>query len=130
MRIKDTRNRMVTWRARDAPPRSKKDAGQDDDNSRDSRGDSFPFRLVLVRHDRLSFSSLRAVTRKPLDNHGCLKFCELSRTSHISISPPTAFPLVHLALQSMICLHYPLSSLFGGASCRLGGYHTGHGAKL
>src|SRR5882672_1709810 len=121
---------MVTWRTRDAHPRSKKDAGQDDDNSRDSRGDSFPIRLVLVRHDRLGFSSLRAVTCEPLDNHGCLRFCELSRTSHISISPPTAFPLVHLDLQSMFCLHDPLSSLIGSASGRSGGYETGYGAKL
>jgi hypothetical protein len=62
---------MVTRRARDAHPRSQKDAGQDDENSSDSGGDSFPFRLVLVPHDRLSFSSLRAVTGNPLDNHGC-----------------------------------------------------------
>src|SRR6266446_1920698 len=55
VRIKDARNGMVTRRARDAHPRSKKDAGQDDENSSDSGGDSFPFRLVLVRHDRLSF---------------------------------------------------------------------------
>src|SRR5216684_6915943 len=130
VRVKDARNRMVTRRARDAHPRSKKDAGQDDENSSNSGRDSFPFRLVLVRHDRLSFSSLRPVTCKPLDNHGCLKFCELSRTSHISISPPTAFPLVHLALQSMFCLHHPLSSLIGGSSGRLGGYETGRGAKL
>ena len=53
---------MVTGRARDAHPRSQKDAAQDDENSSDSGGYSFPFRLVLVRHDRLSFSSLRAVT--------------------------------------------------------------------
>jgi len=57
------------------------------------------------------------------------EFCELSRTSRISISPPTAFPLVHLALQSMFCLHHPLSSLIEGASGRLGGYETGHGEK-
>src|SRR6267154_5826565 len=121
---------MVTWRARDAHPRNKKDAGQDDENSSDSGGDSFPFRLVLVRHDRLSFSSLRAGTCKPLDNHGCLKYCELSRTSHISISPPTAFPMVHLALQSVFCSHHRLSSLIGGASGRLRGCETGHGAQL
>jgi hypothetical protein len=90
---------MVTRRARDARPRSKKDARQNDENSSDSGGDSSPFRLVLVRHDRLSFSSLHAVTCKPLNNHGCLKFCKFSRTSHIS--PPTAFPMVHLALHSM-----------------------------
>src|SRR6266481_6118625 len=130
VRIKDARNRMVTRRARDAHQRSKKDAGQYDENSSDSRGDSFPFRLVLVRHDRLSFSSLRAVTCKPLDNHGCLKLCELSRTSHISISRPTVFPLVHLALQSMFCLHYPVSSLIAGAYGRSGGCETGHGAQL
>jgi hypothetical protein len=58
---------MVTRRARNAHPHSKKDAGQDDENSSDSGGDSFPFRLVLVCHDRLSFFSLRAVTCKPLE---------------------------------------------------------------
>src|SRR3984957_5883208 len=120
---------MVSRRAGDAHPHSKKDAGQDDNNSSDSGDDSFPVRLVLVRHDRLNFSSLRAVTCKPLDNHGCLKFCEFSRTGHISISPPTAFPLVPLALQSTFCLHHSLSSLIAGASGRLGGYETGLWSK-
>jgi hypothetical protein len=61
----------------------------------------------------------------PMTAIAAVKFCERSRGSRISISPAAAFPLVHLALQSMICLHHPLSSLIGGASGRLEGYEGG-----
>ena len=40
-------------------------------------------------------------------NRDCLNFPELPHTSLISISPPTAFPLVHLVLQLMFCLPHP-----------------------
>jgi hypothetical protein len=57
---------MVTRLTRDANPASKKSSDKDNEYARDPGGDNFPFRLAPVRHGRLSFPSLRAVTFKLL----------------------------------------------------------------